>query len=128
MEEKQNKNLIFKRGVVESEKLCIKRVIKKEFKLNKIFEISHLVKYKKYFGLDQVIQTVDESNDENVLSDAIYLASELGHLEKVKYLVENGADVNAKDRFDRTALIFASENGHFEIVKYLVENGADFTM
>ena len=37
----------------------------------------------------------------------------------MKYLVENGADVNAG------ALMYASENGHFEIVKYLIANGAN---
>ena len=43
----------------------------------------------------------------------------------MKYLVENGADANAKDDNGRTALMDASYNGHLEIVKYLVENGAD---
>jgi ankyrin repeat protein len=40
-------------------------------------------------------------------------------------LVEHGADLNAKNNTNYTALILASENGNFEIVKYLVEKGAD---
>ena len=46
-------------------------------------------------------------------------------IEIVKHLVENGADVNAKDENKATALTEASKNGHLEIVKYLSENGAD---
>ena len=53
-------------------------------------------------------------------------ASEYGHLEVVKYLVERCRDVSIpKWAFDN-ALTFASANGHLNIVKYLVEKcGAD---
>ena len=40
-------------------------------------------------------------------------------------LVENGIDVNAKDKDRNTALICASKNNNLEIVKYLVDVGAD---
>ena len=53
------------------------------------------------------------------------LASEKGHLEMVKYLVENGAEVNVTDELNRTALILASANGHLEIVRYLTKNSDD---
>lgn len=52
-------------------------------------------------------------------------SAEDGNLEKVKECIENGADVNAKDVWGKTALRSASQNGHFEIVKFLIENGAD---
>ena len=49
-----------------------------------------------------------------------------GNLEIVQYLVENGANINAKDDDKgRTALMFASRDGHLEVVKYLVESGAN---
>jgi ankyrin repeat protein len=44
------------------------------------------------------------------------LASEYGHLEVVKYLVEQGADIHA---FDDYALRFANSNKHREVVNYL---------
>jgi ankyrin repeat protein len=44
----------------------------------------------------------------------------------VKYLVENGADLNSKEGlYNDTALILASKNNFSEIVKYLHVNGAD---
>ena len=57
-------------------------------------------------------------HDYNPLSKA----SENGHLEVVKYLVEQGADVCARYNYP---LINASDNGHLDVVKYLVEQGAD---
>lgn len=41
-----------------------------------------------------------------------------GHLEIVNFLVENGADLSARDNY---AVEWASGNGHLEIVKFLIE-------
>jgi len=49
-------------------------------------------------------------------------ATEYEHLEVVKFLVENGANIHANNDL---ALCWAAENGYLEIVKYLVENGAN---
>jgi ankyrin repeat protein len=49
-----------------------------------------------------------------------------GDLEKVKQLLERGADVNAKDEIlGETALMWASSNGQKEVVEFLIEKGAD---
>ena len=58
---------------------------------------------------------------------ALCVSSENGHLDIVKYLVENGADINKYSYHlnnEDNVTCLASENGHLEIVKYLVENGA----
>jgi hypothetical protein len=52
-------------------------------------------------------------------------ASRIGDIEKVKKLLKEGADVNAKNGYDATPLHLASLHGHVEIVKLLIENGAD---
>jgi len=52
-------------------------------------------------------------------------ACEDGDLEKVKQLLENGADVNAKDKDGLTALMYASYNGHKEVVELLKSYSAE---
>lgn len=52
-------------------------------------------------------------------------ASYKGHLETIKVLFQNGANVNIQHSSGNTALMFASNNGHFEIIKFLVEHGAN---
>lgn len=48
-----------------------------------------------------------------------------GHATTVSVLLEGGADVNAKNNLDRTALMFASSYGHTKIVKKLLAHDAD---
>jgi hypothetical protein len=49
-------------------------------------------------------------------------ACERGYLELVKYLVENGADINA---LEGNPLRKACENNHLPVVQYLIASGAD---
>ena len=48
-----------------------------------------------------------------------------GNTEKVKELIQQGADVNQRDDNGRTALMFAVINTHYETMKLLLEYGAD---
>jgi ankyrin repeat protein len=43
-----------------------------------------------------------------------------GQIEKVKFLIETGADVNCEDKCGDTALRFAIQNEHIEVVKLLL--------
>lgn len=52
-------------------------------------------------------------------------AAQKGKTETVKYLLDKGVDVNAKDRFGWTALIKAAMFGYNDIVKILLDKGAD---
>jgi ankyrin repeat protein/tRNA A-37 threonylcarbamoyl transferase component Bud32 len=45
----------------------------------------------------------------------------------VKLLLDKGADVNAKDREGRTALMWAASSGNVDIVKILLDAGADIS-
>ena len=57
---------------------------------------------------------------------ALRQASAWGNLEVVKYLVKQGADINAAED-SYSVLYLASRRGYLEIVKYLVECGANIT-
>lgn len=52
-------------------------------------------------------------------------ATTRGEIDKVRLLVREGADVNAKDKFSQTALMYASRVGNIDLVRLLVESGAD---
>jgi ankyrin repeat protein len=58
------------------------------------------------------------------LLDAVYE----GDLQRVKSVLDQGADVNAKDIDGWTALMYASLNGYADIVKYLIDHGADINV
>lgn len=62
------------------------------------------------------------ANNGEPLQDACL--SEDERLEMVKYLVEHGANVNAKDEYGHTALSSASSYGNLEVMKYLLANSA----
>ena len=47
------------------------------------------------------------------------------YTEIVKYIIENGANVNLINNYNNTALIYASEKNNIEIVKLLIKAGAD---
>ena len=56
----------------------------------------------------------------------LLIACEEGNIDKVKILLENGADVNAvKNGYDESALHLAAQNGHVDVVKVLIDKGSD---
>lgn len=52
-------------------------------------------------------------------------AAQEGHLELVKYLLENNANVHAQTQTGDTALTYACENGHTDVADLLLQYGAD---
>ncbi len=57
---------------------------------------------------------------------ALHFAAQNGNTEVVKYLIENGADIEAQDTIlSRSPMHLAAENGNLDCVKYLAEQGAD---
>ena len=43
-----------------------------------------------------------------------------GHLDVIKYLISQGAEVNVHDKDGWTAFQLAAQNGHLEVTKYLI--------
>ncbi|KAL1209722.1 BTB/POZ domain-containing protein [Cardamine amara subsp. amara] len=54
----------------------------------------------------------------------IFEASRAGDVDRVRYLLETGFNVNARDRWDSVALYYACLAGHIETARLLLENGA----
>ncbi len=57
--------------------------------------------------------------------EALWDAARSGNLDKIKALVTAGVDVNAKTKYNATALAYAADKGHVEIVRYLLGKGAE---
>jgi ankyrin repeat protein len=56
------------------------------------------------------------------------LASNHGHVDVVKLLLEKGADMTVRNREGWTPLHSASNSGHIDVVKLLLEKDADVTV
>jgi ankyrin repeat protein len=64
----------------------------------------------------------------DVVSDALYSAARNGHVETVRYLLDHGADIDARGFFGATGLHWAAMNGHKEMAEFLAERGAALTI
>jgi len=64
------------------------------------------------------------SKEGGSIGPALVLATLNGNLAKVKYLVEQRADVNITNKSGSTPLLVASSKGHRDIVEFLLENRA----
>lgn len=58
----------------------------------------------------------------------LHYAAARGNLEIVKYLLSQGADINAKENMEYTPLINAVATSHYDVVRCLVEHGADLNI
>jgi hypothetical protein len=63
--------------------------------------------------------------DDRFGATPLHYAAENGHIEIAHLLLQNGANVNAKDKIGNTPLHFAAIHGHIDILHLLVDNGAD---
>src|SRR5262245_31249791 len=58
-------------------------------------------------------------------NEALWDAARAGDTARINAALAKGADVNAKSRYDVTALFFAASSGRLDAVKLLVSRGAD---
>lgn len=54
----------------------------------------------------------------------IFSASRAGDVDRLRYLLESGVNVNARDQWDSVALYYACLAGHLDAARMLLENGA----
>ena len=56
---------------------------------------------------------------------SLFIASQNGHLDVVRLLLQKGADKDKANNNGATPLYIASRRGHLEIVRHLLQEGAD---
>jgi ankyrin repeat protein len=84
------------------------------------------VKFLLPMGADaQVVLHVPGPDGSGVDVSLLVVAAARGPLDVVKFLKDNGLDVNFKGPLSFTPLMAAADGGRADIVKYLLENGAD---
>jgi ankyrin repeat protein len=66
--------------------------------------------------------------EDGAVSAAFVLACRNGHTEAARFLLDRGADVNARGFFGGTGLHWAAINGHADTVRFLLGEGADPAM
>jgi len=88
--------------------------------------------YATFCGLHDIakILAVEHPQDVNSrsfqgASTPLSLASEKGHVDLARMLIDLGADVSAQTDDGWTALHLASENGHVDLARMLIDLGAD---
>jgi len=65
-------------------------------------------------------------NESNYFSSECVLnASKFFQLDVLAFMIENGADINTKDKYNSTPLHRAADYGHLSVVEYLVNQKAD---
>ena len=60
--------------------------------------------------------------------DALFAAAKQGDVGQVRAQLEAGADVNARDGAQRTALLNAVRGGQLAVVRALIESGRTWTL
>jgi ankyrin repeat protein len=79
--------------------------------------------FNKYRGVSMGKNT--KSFTDNDGNTPLLLASLSGQKDLVKALIDEGADINEKNKYGQTPLIYASRGSHIEIIKLLLSQGAD---
>ena len=72
-----------------------------------------------------LLPLVEIAGAEEILDHQLFKAAKAGNAQKVKDLLEKGADANAKNHEGTTALMVAAYKGSREIIAVLTERGAD---
>ena len=62
---------------------------------------------------------------ENLQSTPLHCASEFGHVEICRFLLDNGATVDSRRSDGATPLHLSCKNGHVEVTRLLLSRGAD---
>ena len=75
--------------------------------------------------VDYMNATKNNATKNEVKTSELLSAIKSGDIDRAKNLMDNGADVNAKDKKGRTILMYAAVHGYAEIAKLLMDNGAE---
>jgi len=108
----------------KSQKELIKTYYRKRGIAAKENDIYELKDYEIDFSIKNKLMPQNELDKLLMITIPSYMSSD-DKIEKIKLLIQSGADVNHIGKFRETPLIWASREGNLEMVKLLIEKGAD---
>ncbi len=85
----------------------------------------------KYSDAEASDSSQNDSDEEEEVGDSeknveLIICASQGNEKRVRWLLEHGASINARDRHGWTALHWASSRGHHEVVSLLLETAGSF--
>lgn len=95
------------------------------------FNISHItafawaISYNYYDIGEMLLNKGADINTQDIWGDTLLIKNMVGSLEKVKFLLDNSAKINATNYAGNTALIHAVKSGKIPVVIALLTRGAD---
>ena len=101
---------------------CILPELNRGIMGNPFWKIRSLVVAACFAGVATPSLLADERGDQ------LLAATRKGDVASVKRLLDEGANVNSRTRYDSTPLFFACDRGNLEMVKLLIERGADLNV
>jgi ankyrin repeat protein len=74
-----------------------------------------------------IVVLVSACGSKGNLNEDLLKATEQGNVQRVKSLLAKGADVDAKDAYDRTPLMLSAFGGYTDIAEALIQAGANIS-
>jgi len=71
---------------------------------------------------------INKQSTSDPTSTLLHTAARSGHIDMVRYLFEQGINIDSKDRYGNTPLMCAVSGGHETVVTYLLKNKADYNL
>ncbi|MCB1178606.1 MAG: ankyrin repeat domain-containing protein [Leptospiraceae bacterium] len=101
----------------------IPRTLYYKYKFSKNLELFEIIKKNKFHELKKLVPSKKDINSSNFTGATLLMeATNLGKVQIIKYLIENGANTKLKDEEERTALSYSlSDTSNFESYKALVD-------
>lgn len=127
--EKKKKSLAYKKEHPKKTSQKVDEFELFEQKLKEASKLTPLQSAARDNKIDKVISLLSASNiTAKEKNKALTLAANRGNTTIIAKLIEEGADVDAKDEFGWTALMEAADEGKLDAVKLLLVSGADVNL
>jgi len=124
-----NPSLFINHSIVNNNSEALELLIENGIKSTDDFLPIQIITMKKSYDCFRVlIKNYNKLGYRGSINDLLIMSSIMGYIDCIKILLENGVDVNFKNKQDLTALLGSVSNNKTNCAKLLLEYGADVNM